>query len=354
MQQTHPQPHCRAAPKTGDAGTPAFSSSVQPLETSVQRPDALISSEHYEVHRHQCYFRATPAEQSFRHSGWAMTRAKVFEGLRRTHQPAKRLVAFANCGSQMHLMTDGTDLWVSCNHCHDRLCVPCQIARRQKLTDQITSRCLDLQKSVRFLTLTQAHNSTPLCSQIRRLLTNFHTLRRRNFWKAAVRGGAAFVEIKLGKNGTDWHVHLHCLIEGDYLDQKTLSREWLAVTGDSSIVDIRKIDDPAQKASYVTKYATKPLDREVVNSPDHLDEAIHALKGARLYNCFGTWKSLANEETDEKRTGRDLGSPSELQHRARCGDAEAIRWLEAAQRKWPLFKPLFAIPRPEPPHPDPL
>jgi hypothetical protein len=148
-------------------------------------------------------------------------------------------------------------------------------------------------KSLRFITLTLKHGVGPLKTQIDRLGTCFTRLRHRKLWQSAVGGGASFVEIKRSKDGRHWHPHLHIVVEGRYLAQSALSADWLAVTGDSYVVDIRMIRDAAKVGSYVVKYASKPLDRSLYANPDWLDEAMIALRGRRLVATFGSWSHLA-------------------------------------------------------------
>jgi hypothetical protein len=50
--------------------------------------------------------------------------------------------------------------------------------------------------------------------------------------------------------------HAHLLLRAPYIPQRYLSRVWHDLTG-ASIVDIRKVGDTAQVASYVAKYLAK-------------------------------------------------------------------------------------------------
>lgn len=91
-----------------------------------------------------------------------------------------------------------------------------------------------------------------------------------------------------------WHPHVHmiCLLN-DYIDVKALSKLWLEVTGDSFIVDVRKLkakDIGKSEGSIVDamqevfKYALKFSDLE-------LNDQLHAwetLRGRRLTGSFGS------------------------------------------------------------------
>jgi hypothetical protein len=202
-------------------------------------------------------------------------------------------------------------------------------------------------KTVRFCTITLRATQATLVNQLQRLTESFKSLRRRKWWKETVVGGALFIEVKLGENSKAWHVHGHLLTEGSFIDQRTFAQEWHAVTGDSYIVDVRACPDPERRAMYVTKYATKPAHPSVLQSPDHLQEFVTAIKGKRLFQCFGTWKDFALDATEPQASNLTLiGSIENIFNNARSGDTDATRWMEAAVRKWPHLADTFAIPPP--------
>lgn len=225
---------------------------------------------------------------------------------------------------------------MTCNHCRDRLCQPCQTARRAHLIEAILVALDGAKTDVRFVTLTLKHNDTPLTAQLDRLYLAFRTLRRTKFWKAAVRGGAFFLEVKVGDDNR-YHPHLHILCETPWLDQRELVETWLGITGDSFICHVKPIDDPLHRAKYVTKYATKPADPSVIRNPAKLDEFLLAIKGRRLYQPFGTWRALLPSDSDDepKRVLVSLGSIYTIRQRAVAGDEASRRWWSMALAKWP-------------------
>lgn len=255
----------------------------------------------------------------------------------RTGASNRRLDAFANCGGNLWLGLRDGDLFLRCNKCHDRLCPSCAAHRRRALVAAVTHHIASRRERVRFITLTLKCQPVPLADQLDRLLASFRRLRQRAFWKNACTGGAFFVEVKLGENSHAWHAHLHILVEGSFIDQYKLGEEWHAVTGDSFIVDVRKVVEDARVASYVAKYATKPIAGNVLRSQPHLDEAVIALKGRRLVQCFGTWKTLALDTVEEAGPCQLLGRVDDLFAAAAAGDAVAIRYRDAALRKWPTL-----------------
>jgi hypothetical protein len=161
-----------------------------------------------------------------------------------------------------------------------------------------------------FITLTLAGKDTGLAEKVDRLYKHFKALRNHPLWSERVRGGAAFLEIKWSDKAKRWHPHLHVIADANFIDQGELSDVWRGITRDSFIVDIRRVKDEDQAASYVTKYASKPLNTSFSNTPELLDEALQALKGRRLAFCFGEWFGTALDfDSDSLMDEDDFGSP---------------------------------------------
>ena len=106
----------------------------------------------------------------------------------------------------------------------------------------------------------------------------------------------------------EWHPHLHMFaLLDDWIDQEALSETWHEITGDSFVVDIRKVKKTkqmgyAEAAAEVCKYALKFGDLSVENTW----QAFKVLKGKRLSGAFGSlWgvkipENLADDMPDEK------------------------------------------------------
>lgn len=94
--------------------------------------------------------------------------------------------------------------------------------------------------------------------------------------------------------GNGWHPHVHmvCLLN-DWIDQKALSKEWHALTGDSFIVDVRRIKPQDMEGTEtltiatgmmeVLKYAVKFQDMSLEDNWD----AYQTLRRKRLIGSFG-------------------------------------------------------------------
>lgn len=231
---------------------------------------------------------------SFRHRMYAWHRKRVVQSFERLMVHESRMFAYLGCGTGAWIMQSQTDperfaLRAEC--CHDRWCPACAKSRAMVLRCNLEP--LIKGKVVRFITLTLKHDDAFLTDKLDRLHECFQALRKLQLWKNSVVGGVAFIEVKHNSESRAWHPHIHVLCVGTYLRQDLLKAAWLAVTGDSSIVDIRLVKDETTVARYVTKYLTKPGDNSLYRDDWALDEAIRALKGRRLVTTFGTWRGHA-------------------------------------------------------------
>lgn len=124
-------------------------------------------------------------------------------------------------------------------------------------------------------------------------------LNRRRYFNAGIRaapwtelcrvaGGVYTHEVTNIGNG--WHPHVHMLAActGEP-DSAALSAEWMGITGDSFVIDVRPItDDPVDGFMEVFKYAVK------FSSLDYSDNwhAAKILKGKRLLASFGCFRGV--------------------------------------------------------------
>lgn len=271
----------------------------------------------------------TELELDFRHSHWRAARKKVYEAMQRVQVPGRRLNRFRCCGggAWIYMSPDGSKAEVTADHCGDRLCSACGAGRAGKIAAVLAEACVE--REIRFATFTLKHKAMPLCDIVSRIYQCFLNLRNQKRFKSKVRGGAAFCEVKVGNDGM-WHVHLHCVIEGEWYEAKELASDWLVATGDSHIVDIRAVTDRRKMAGYIAKYATKPMDSTVVNDPEKLDEAIVALRGRRLCLTFGSWRGIKLNPKREPTVGWKL--IGRLEHwlmLAKMGRADAVKIIKA-------------------------
>lgn len=106
--------------------------------------------------------------------------------------------------------------------------------------------------------------------------------------------GAVF-SYEVTNKGNGWHPHLHAVVTlDDWIDQEKLSAEWLKITGDSHIVDVRRIKgDPVEGFVEVFKYALKFSE---LDCDDNL-KAFEALQGRRLQGSFGRFHGVKVPDT---------------------------------------------------------
>jgi hypothetical protein len=218
---------------------------------------------------------------------------------------------------------------MSLQRCRDRLCPTCSHIKGQQTANKIKDLVQHM-NSVRFLTLTLCSTGRTLAELVKRIIDCFRELRRSKAWRQHVTAGIWTIEIKPGKKENTWNVHLHMLIDGSYWSQAAISDAWLAVTGDSSIVDIRKINSVKGAAWYVAKYVAKPGDFTQFSADEILNYAV-SVKSRRLFGTFGKLHSrepLDQEENEgEKLTGHAI-SGNRIKQMASSGSTQAQRAIE--------------------------
>ena len=170
------------------------------------------------------------------------------------------------------------------------------------------------------LTLTVA-NGEDLAERQEHLMSAFRTLmQRKRDWMKKGRGYNQFCKLQGGfysyentyneKTG-EWHPHLHIFgVLEEWIDQEELAETWHEITGDSYIVDIRRVRKHKElgygKAiAEVCKYALKFGDLSV----EKTWEAFMVLKGdrkvgLRLSGSFGLLRGVKMD--DEATTDDDL------------------------------------------------
>lgn len=263
------------------------------------------------------------------------------EAMERANCPSSRRHKFAGCGDEVHcywhaLKQEAEFRGSSCN---DRFCEVCGIRRSLQISRALRELIADAQPL--FITLTIRGKPTDhLAGMLVKLRAAWRELRRIPLWKNSIRGGAIMLEIKWSKSsGGHWHPHYHILADGSWIDVKRLRAAWYAITGDSDQVDVQRVRDLEEAMHYVTKYASKPTDASFTMHVGRCAEAIHALKGARLCACFGSWFGTPLREELEERDGTEslagwiyCGTIDSLAYRSAEGDAEAKIILDQVER----------------------
>jgi hypothetical protein len=115
---------------------------------------------------------------------------------------------------------------------------------------------------------------------------------------AKLTGGVFAYEFKRGKGLSLWHPHIHMLAllpKISTVDIARLKNEWLEITGDSSVINIKYADDNAYLEVFA--YALKFSEMENIDRWD----AFNLLRRERLISSFGDLRGveLPEEETDD-------------------------------------------------------
>lgn len=186
--------------------------------------------------------------------------------------------------------------------CKDRYCPVCSKIRaskiRRRLNALVKKQSIVRPNSIRFLTLTIT-NDENLSWMVRKLKQSFRRLRQLSQWKKWVTGGAYVIEFTYAERHIDaeghdvpgtWHAHIHALIAGEFVPFKKLLSMWMQVSPGRGVY-LKQV--PNEKAvGYMTKYITK-ADKSL--SDEQIREVNNTLKGARLFQPFGTWTGFSRD-----------------------------------------------------------
>ena len=202
------------------------------------------------------------------------------------------------------------------------LCPFCAGIRASKAIQKYSERVDEVLKQnrklkVALLTFT-VKNGHDLQERSSHLITSLRTLiKRRQDYKKKARGFNEFCKIDgamysyentYNEQTGEWHPHVHMLVLlNDWIDQEQLSETWHEITGDSFVVDVRRVKKSkefgyAKAAAEVCKYALKFGDLTV----EKTWEAFKILKGKRLSGAFGSLygvkipENLADEMPDDQ------------------------------------------------------
>jgi plasmid rolling circle replication initiator protein Rep len=184
------------------------------------------------------------------------------------------------------------------------LCPFCAAIRASKAIQKYTERVDEVLSKNRklkpvLITFT-VKNGTDLGERSSHLIKSFRSLleRRRDYLKKGrgfnefckIDGAMYSYENTFNESTKEWHPHIHLFaLLDEWIDQEQLSELWHEITGDSFIVDVRKVKKTkdsgyAKAAAEVCKYALKFGDLTVENTW----EAFKVLKGKRLSGAFGS------------------------------------------------------------------
>lgn len=174
--------------------------------------------------------------------------------------------------------------------CKLRWCPMCQSARKNWISSQV-SDWLAGHRMAKFVTVTLKHSDCGLAEQISYLRKCFVKLRSSSFFRRKCRGGIWFLQVKRSKRSKQWHSHLHCLIDSEFMNKRTLSGLWEKITKDSMVTDIRMVVDDDKAANEVARYCAGSA-RLAEASPIDQVEIFYALHGKRICGTWGTGREI--------------------------------------------------------------
>ena len=85
------------------------------------------------------------------------------------------------------------------------------------------------------------------------------------------------------------NIHIHAIVDSEYMNQAWLASQWRSITGDSYIVDIRKCFSHYGAIRYLTDYITKVPSDSPKWFKDRFNDTFH---GTRLIQSFGLPSAL--------------------------------------------------------------
>lgn len=255
----------------------------------------------------------------------------------------KELRALVECGSFLifrhYLKPDVFKLRGGCTCKKHLLCALCAIRRAARSIAVATEKLDHVLQfgdyDAFFVTLT-VKNGPDLAERFEHLISGYKALlqKRRNSRKKKpltdtcyriVEGAFAAYEVTYNNKDLEYHPHLHsvvliprgllrttdCEVKKKTVQVplqfwKQLSEEWQSITGDSFIVDVRKIDskeDTIQALVECFKYALKMQNLD----PEIQLHCYDVLKGRRLHTSFGCLYGLKLEDnTNDELLAEDL------------------------------------------------
>ena len=194
-----------------------------------------------------------------------------------THSPCVplyRVFTHRTCGAKLIVPV----------RCKSRFCFRCARLRSRELVAKYLP-VLAVMKNRKFLTLTLKDVPRGKLNAARREIVRcLGKLRRRKLFQG-VRAGVWALDVTFDG---DWHVHVHVIIDGPYIRQADLSREWAQITAGSPVVWIEKCRGLVKASKELLKYVAK-----FWKIDDHLamQELKVAFKGKKQVDCWGAARS---------------------------------------------------------------
>lgn len=168
--------------------------------------------------------------------------------------------------------------------CRYRHCAFCSVSRGIELRKRVRA-IVDEVDRPKLLTLTMPP-TTDLGAGVSHIKKAFSNWRRLHSIKSLVHGGCYTIEVVPKAAG--WHVHIHAVIQSEYLPVKLLWETWRQVLGlPHANADIRELKGEKGILEAI-KYITKGSALIKMTNPQ-LEMYIRHLTNKRMFGTFGTW-----------------------------------------------------------------
>ena len=191
--------------------------------------------------------------------------------------------------------------WTVGDWCNHRLCPECGKRRAYALFN--AHKRLAGRPNLKHLVLTFKNVDGLTWETVDWVRNCFTRLRNRKLFKNSWRGGVYAIEFTFSKL-KGWHIHIHALVDGDYVPQAVISQVWKQITGSSDVVWISR----AKSSRQVLKYILKPS-HELLDDTEALDNFLTVIQGRHFVSGWGKWYRVSEKQlTDWERVCPDCGS----------------------------------------------
>lgn len=284
--------------------------------------------------------------------GYRRDRDPILDALKRSsHREDINLHARMElCGSAagwlIDLATRRVRNWIA--RCKARYCAFCANARHGHVAAYVQAMA-DMMPQRKHIVLTTRSNPDPLARQLDTNRDSFTSLRHSPAWRAAIRGGVYTHEVTDNPATGQWHPHVHVLCDGSYYRWQDLRADWRRITGGSDVIRIMQVTDTTRVIRDLCKYTSKP-DRLRDWTPRKIVEYVHATRGRRMLNTFGTFHGFKLEHPDDFKplpSDAPYVGIRRLAFLAAAGAEAPQRVLLLAAERTPRFLPWIAAKVPQ-------
>jgi len=181
-------------------------------------------------------------------------------------------------------------------HCDSRICTGCGGRYAARIRKQYRAALEELArisrkngKNLKLLTLTKKKSDNELTPESIRDFQRKVGRMIRRFYD----GGLSVREV-----GKGFNLHAHAIVFGEYVPQAELSKAWLKLTGDSQVVDIRRVKRRKIPLAYILKYISKPCK---FDRPEDYVVYLKAIRGTRRVHSYGMLYGIKPPESPKNR-----------------------------------------------------